>query len=147
MTNAHAERSPMPEPRLPALFVADALGLDFLNTVATPVDQKVDWIEDGDGLLAWLQQAQLVPAEALEALRAQGMPGEFDNVAAQARSLREWFREFVRQRKGQPLAADDLSELEPLNRLLARDQGFGRIVAQHQGHDHGDAHRAGLGFR
>jgi predicted RNA-binding Zn ribbon-like protein len=137
----------MPEPRLPALFVADALGLDFLNTVAKPVDQAVDWIGDGDGLLAWLQQAQLVPAEALEALRAQGMPGEFDDVAAQARSLREWFREFVRQRKGQPLAADDLSELEPLNRLLARDQGFGRIVARHQGHDHGDEHGAGLGFR
>jgi predicted RNA-binding Zn ribbon-like protein len=127
----------MPEPRLPALFVADALGLDFLNTVATPLDQEIDWIGDGDGLLAWLEQAQLVPAEALEVLRAQGMPGEFDNVAAQARSLREWFRGFVRQRKGRRLMADDLSELEPLNRLLERDEGFGRIVAQPDGHGSG----------
>jgi predicted RNA-binding Zn ribbon-like protein len=134
-------------PRLPALFVADAPGLDFLNTVATPVDQEIDWIDDGAGLLAWLQQAQLVPAEALEALRAQGMPGEFDNVAAQARSLREWFRGFVRQRKGQPLTADDLAELEPLNRLLERDEGFGQIVAQHHGHDHGDGHGSGLRFQ
>ena len=77
-------------------------GLDFLNTVATPVITEIDWIDDGDGLLAWLQQAQLVPAEALEALRAQAIPGEFDNVAAQARSLREWFRAFVRPRKGKP---------------------------------------------
>jgi predicted RNA-binding Zn ribbon-like protein len=143
MTTTPPRDRPMPEPRLPALFVADALGLDFLNTVATPVDQEVDWIDDGDGLLAWLQQAHLVPAEALEALRAQGMHGEFDNVAAQARSLREWFRGFVRQRKARPLTADDLSELEPLNRLLERDEGFGRIVVQHHGHDHG----AGLGFR
>jgi predicted RNA-binding Zn ribbon-like protein len=119
-------------PRPPAIFVADALGLDFLNSVATPVDTEIDWIADGDGLLAWLEQAQLVPAETLETLRA--MPGEFDNVAAQARSLREWFRGFVRQRKGRPLTAEDLSELEPLNRLLERDEGFGRIVAHHHGH-------------
>jgi predicted RNA-binding Zn ribbon-like protein len=135
----------MIDPRPPAIFVADALGLDFLNTVATPMDREIDWIDDGDGLLAWLQQAQLVPVSTLETLRAQGMPGEFDNVAAQARSLREWFREFVRQRKGQRLTPDDLSELEPLNRLLERDEGFGRIVARDDGHVHGPGSR--LGFR
>jgi predicted RNA-binding Zn ribbon-like protein len=99
------------------------------------VDTEIDWIDDGDGLLAWLEQAQLVPAETLETLRA--MPGEFDNVAAQARSLREWFRGFVRQRKGRPLTAEDLGELEPLNRLLERDEGLGRIVARHHGHASG----------
>ncbi len=74
----------MADHRPPAIFIADALGLDFLNSIATPVDAQVDWIDDGDGLLAWLEQARLVPADALEALRAQAMPGEFDNVAAQA---------------------------------------------------------------
>jgi predicted RNA-binding Zn ribbon-like protein len=121
--------------RPPAIFIADALALDFLNSVATPVDTEIDWIDDGDGLLAWLEQAQLVPAETLETLRA--MPGEFDDVAAQARSLREWFRGFVRQRKGRPLTAGDLSELEPLNRLLESDEAFGRVVAHHQGHASG----------
>jgi predicted RNA-binding Zn ribbon-like protein len=114
----------------PAIFVADAIGLDFLNSVATAVDTEIDWIDDGDGLLAWLEQAQLVPAETLETLRSQAMPDEFDNVAAQARSLREWFRGFVRLRKGRPLMSNDLSELEPLNRLLERDEGFGRVVAR-----------------
>ena len=47
--------------RSPALFVADAPGLDFLNSVATPVDTPVDWIANGDGLLDWLEQARLVP--------------------------------------------------------------------------------------
>jgi predicted RNA-binding Zn ribbon-like protein len=131
--------------RPPAIFVADALGLDFLNSVATPVDTEIDWIDDGVGLLAWLEQAQLVPAEALETLRAQAMPGEFDNVAAQTRSFREWFRGFVRQRKGRPLTSQDLGELEPLNRLLERDEGFGRIVRQDQDGDHG--HASGLKFR
>src|SRR5712671_4805896 len=91
--------------RPPAMFLADALGLDFLNSVATPVDTEIDWIDDGDGLLAWLAQAQLVPAETLDALRAPAMPGELDNVAAQARSLREWFRGFVRRHKGRPLTS------------------------------------------
>lgn len=119
--------------RQPALFIADALGLDFLNSLATPVSTQIDWIEDGDGLLAWLEQARLMPADAREALRERAMPGELDDVAAQARNLREWFRGFVRERKGRPLSAADLQELEPLNRLLARDEGFGRIVANDQG--------------
>jgi predicted RNA-binding Zn ribbon-like protein len=121
--------------RPPAIFVADAPGLDFLNSVATPRDTPIDWIGNGEGLLDWLRQARLVPAKELEALRASAMPGELDSVAAQARSLREWFRTFVRDHQGRRLVAKDLSELELLNRLLERDERFGRIVA----HDHGRA--------
>src|SRR3546814_9249530 len=73
----------------PALFVGDALGLDFLNSVATPQDTTIDWIDDGEGLLRWLDQARLVPASALDAIRAQALPGELDKVADRARSLRE----------------------------------------------------------
>jgi predicted RNA-binding Zn ribbon-like protein len=116
--------------RPPAIFISGSLGVDFLNTLATPVDTPVDWIDDGDGLLSWLEQAQLVPATALKTLKARAMPGEFDTVAAQARSLREWFRGFVRARSGRRLGADDLRELEPLNHLLGRDEQFAQIVAE-----------------
>jgi predicted RNA-binding Zn ribbon-like protein len=112
----------------PAIFLADALGLDFLNSIATPVDTPVEWLDDGDGLLSWLAQARLVPAHALEELRSKSMPGELDSVAAQARSLREWFRGFVNDRKGKPLAADALDDLLPLNRMLARDEEFDQIA-------------------
>ena len=115
--------------RPPAIFVGDALGLDFLNSIATPVDTPIDWIDDGDGLLSWLEQAQLVPADALKSVRMQALPGELDAVADQARSLREWFRGFVRRHKGRPLNAKCLAQLEPLNRLLERDESFHRIVA------------------
>jgi predicted RNA-binding Zn ribbon-like protein len=71
-----------------------------------------------------------VPVAALVAMRQRAMPGELDHLAAQARSLREWFRGFVRERKGRPINVADLSELEPLNLLLARDEGFGKIVAR-----------------
>jgi predicted RNA-binding Zn ribbon-like protein len=118
----------------PALFIAGSAGLDFLNSVATPTaDAQVDWLNNGDGLLAWLKQAGLVPAKTLDALRAQAIPGELDRVAAQARSLREWFRTFVHARKGRPLSAEDLGELEPLNSLLQRDEGFIQIVAPGHG--------------
>ena len=76
-----------------------------------------------------------MPPSVLEQLRAQAMPGEFDSVAAQARSLREWFRVFVDQRKGRPLAACDLGELGQLNRLLERDERFSQIVMrEHASH-------------
>ncbi len=113
--------------RPPAIFIADSLGLDFLNSIATPVDTPVDWLDGGDGLLQWLAQAELVPANALDELKARAMPGELDNVADQARALREWFRGFVRKHMGRPLAPKALRELAPLNKLLERDEAFSQI--------------------
>ena len=120
----------------PAMFIADSLGLDFLNSVATPVETPVDWLDDGDGLIDWLAQAKLVPADELHALRARATPGELDEVADQARALREWFRGFVRKHAGRPLTAAALKELDPLNSLLERDERFSRIEP---GHDDGGA--------
>ena len=117
------------EQRPPAMFVADAAGLDFLNSIATPVDTPVDWLRDGEGLLDWMRQADLAPAEALEAIRSRALPGELDRVADQARALREWFRGFVVARKGRALAVRDLAALAPLNRLIERDEAFAQIVA------------------
>jgi predicted RNA-binding Zn ribbon-like protein len=122
---------------IPAMFVADAPGLDFLNSVAAPVDEPVDWISDGEALLGWLEQAGMVPGDVLAAMRAQSTPAELDEVAAKARSLREWFRGYVQKRKGRALAVKDLRELEPLNQLLARDEQHGQIVAN--GPDEGTA--------
>jgi predicted RNA-binding Zn ribbon-like protein len=119
----------------PAIFITDSAALNFLNSVATPVDTEIDWISEGEGLLAWLQQADLVPPEALEAMRKHAKPAELDRVAAQARNLREWFRTFVHENMGKPLKAAALADLEPLNRLLAKDEGFGQLVA----HKHGKA--------
>jgi predicted RNA-binding Zn ribbon-like protein len=118
--------------RPPAIFIADSLGLDFLNSIATPVDTPVDWLDSGDGLLKWLSQAKLVPADTLDELKARAMPGELDKVADQARALREWFRGFVRKHMGRPLTPKALNELGPLNRLLQRDEAFSRISRHHR---------------
>lgn len=113
--------------RPPAIFVGGAPGLDFLNSIATPFDTPTDWLDDGEGYLSWLEQGRLAPGEVLRDMRARALPGELDKVADQARSLREWFRDFVAQHKGRPLAAEALTELAPLNRLLERDESFSRI--------------------
>jgi predicted RNA-binding Zn ribbon-like protein len=114
--------------QMPAIVIADAPALDFLNSVATPVDVPVEWLSDGEGLVSWLQQAQLVPAPVLAQIRARALPGELDDVAERARSLREWFRGFVRKHRGHRLSREDLQELEPLNRLLERDESFHQIA-------------------
>jgi len=129
-----ASKGPIVEHRPPAIFIADSLGLDFLNSIATPVDTPVDWLDSGDGLLKWLAQAMLVPADALNELKARAMPGELDKVADQARALREWFRGFVRKHMGRPLTPKALNELGPLNRLLERDEVFSRI-SRYRHHD------------
>ncbi len=104
--------------------------MDFLNSIATPVDTPVESIGDGEGLLRWLDQAGLVSDNVLATYRATAVPGELDAAAAQARALREWFRAFVLKHLGKPLKPDALRELEPLNRMLTRDEAFGQVVAR-----------------
>src|SRR5580698_8034198 len=116
--------------RPPAIFIAGDPGLDFLNSIGTPVNNVVEWLAKGDDLMAWLEQAGLVPPEAAATICANCFPGELDAVAAQARALREWFRAFVLAHKGRPLRPDALRELAPLKRILERDDAYGAIVAR-----------------
>lgn len=132
--------------RPPRMFIADSTGLDFLNSIGTPEDTIVEWLANGEDLLAWLQEAKLVDPSDAAAIRAKAFPGELDEVAAQARALREWFRDFVLAHMGRPLTAKAHDLLEPLNRVLERDEGYGAIVARSAHlHDHKDT--SGLEWR
>ena len=124
--------------RPPPFFIADNLGLDFLNSIAVPVDSKVEWLASGEDLLAWLKQAQLVPDTVLNTFRKNAVPGELDAIAAQARALRDWFKPFVYKHMGRPIDPKALRELGPLNKLLARDEEFGQIVVRNQLRDQRD---------
>jgi hypothetical protein len=126
--------------RPPPFFIADNPGLDFLNSIAVPVDTKVEWLASGEDLVSWLKLGGLVPVDVLEALRRNSPPGELDAVAAQARALRDWFRPFVYEHLGRPLQPNALRHLEPLNQLLARDEEFGQIVVRDRARDREDKH-------
>jgi predicted RNA-binding Zn ribbon-like protein len=114
--------------QIPAMFIAGDPALDFLNSVATPIDVPVEWLDDGEGLLSWLQQAQLMSGAVLRRVRSQFSPGELNRAAEQARTLREWFRGFVETHRGRALTRDDLKKLERLNRLLERDEFYSQIA-------------------
>ncbi len=118
----------MPDTRPPAMFLADASGLDFLNTFAIPDDAEIEWLGSGDDLLAWLEASGLVERDVLDSVRTAAKPRQLDAVAAEARALRQWFRDFVERHRGRPLTRAVATELEPLNLLLARDQAFSQIA-------------------
>jgi predicted RNA-binding Zn ribbon-like protein len=119
--------------RPPPMFIADALGIDFLNSIATPVDVPVEWIGTGQDLLDWIGQSGIVQTEILNRIRRGAAPGELEATAAQARALREWFREFVNKHMGRPLKADVLQDLAPLNRVLERDEEYAQIADRERG--------------
>ena len=135
----------MTDSRPAPFFVGGAPALDFLNSIATPVDIPVEWITSGEDLIDWLQTTNMVPPDVLAARRRMAVPGELDGVAAQARALREWFRGFVEEHRGKPLRPDALKELAPLNRVLERDQEYGQIVKRDRAETR--AIRSGLAWR
>ena len=123
-------------------FIADDRALDFLNSVASPWGSEIEWLRDGGDLLAWLDHAGLVPAAVLQRFRMEGK--DLDAVATKARDLREWLRAFVGKHAGRPLPSSILTDLDPINRLLARDDTFGQIEAGSSGDD---LHRSALRWR
>jgi predicted RNA-binding Zn ribbon-like protein len=128
----------MMEKRPPPMLLAGSPGLDFLNSIATPVDTPVEWIGSGKDLLEWLDTAGFVPKDVIAEFRASAVSGELDKVAAQARALREWFRSFVVKHRGKPLNRVALRELRPLNQLLSRDQEVEQIIVRESGRNHAE---------
>ena len=110
-------------------FIADDRALDFLNTLARPWGDEIEWLNCGRDLLDWLEQAGMVPTAVLTRFREETNMVECDAIAVQARDLREWFRAFVSTHAGQPLNSSALSELNGLNHLLAQDNNYRQIEA------------------
>jgi predicted RNA-binding Zn ribbon-like protein len=110
--------------RPPAMFVAGHLGLDFLNSIAVPADEIVEWIADGRGFLSWLDQAGLLKTFGVSNIESHFSAKELNGVAAEARTLREWFRGFVMAHRGHSLKPASLEQLSPLINILNQDELF-----------------------
>jgi predicted RNA-binding Zn ribbon-like protein len=121
-----AFRDPRPAP----FFVGDHLALDFLNTTAAPSGAWIEWLANGADLVEWLKRAGAIDSAVAAHFRADANAlRRLDGVAEQARDLREWLRGFLGRHAGRVLKASALVELEPLNRLLARDEIYRQVVA------------------
>jgi predicted RNA-binding Zn ribbon-like protein len=120
-------------PRRSGVFIADAQGLDFLNSVNASSGSPIDWLQNGEALLLWLEQSAIEPAESIQRLRDHWSAAELDAVAGQARDLRAWFGAFVRSHMGRSLDGSELQELTRLNHLLERQQKYVQIAAPRNG--------------
>src|SRR5262245_51895578 len=115
--------------RPPPYFVGDHPALHFLNTVATPKDVPVEWLQNGRDLIDWLERAKVIAADVATRFRASKDQRALDGIAAKARAFREWLREFVTRHMGRPLTASAAKALGPLNELLARDTSYPVVEA------------------
>src|SRR6476661_3929914 len=90
-------------PRPPPIILADHPALDFVNTRAFPGGKEVEWLGNGQDLLAWLSTAGVGDPVVLRAAPAQVGARRLNVMAEQARDLREWLRGFVQRHAGRPL--------------------------------------------
>jgi predicted RNA-binding Zn ribbon-like protein len=118
----------MPD-RPPPFFVGDHPALNFLNSIASPKDVPVEWLRDGRDLVDWLEQANLIPADASVRYRQSNDQRALDGVARRARKFREWLRRFVTRHLGKPLTPSAAKKIGPLNELLAKDTGYPSVEA------------------
>jgi predicted RNA-binding Zn ribbon-like protein len=133
--------SPDPTARPAPLFVGDHLALDFLNSLATPAGESIEWLRDGADLVNWLEQARAIEPSVAAKFRMRDKSRALDSIAEEARSLREWLRRFVRRHAGSELGTDAVAELAPLNRLLAQDDSYCQVEAAGEDAQHPLRHR------
>jgi hypothetical protein len=114
----------------PPILISGSPGIDFLNSVAIPVDTVVEWIGNGKDFIDWLKQAGLLTAKDVSIIQSNFSARELDRIASRARELREWFRGFVKAHRGKALSPRALTQLGPLNELLGLDQVFWSIVPE-----------------
>jgi len=112
----------------PAVLIADAVALDFLNSSIEISEGQGDFLASGSGLLSWMTQAKLLQASDADRIRNETDADELDAVATEVRALRDWFRRFVTTRMGRPLWPDDLAAAGRLNALLETDDTFTALV-------------------
>src|SRR5690348_8085108 len=115
--------------RPPPFFVGEHLALDFLNTVATPADVPVEWLQNGRDLIDWLERAGAIGADAAVRFRAPGDQRALDGVAVRAREFRDWLRGFVTRHAGKALTPAAAKALDSLNELLAADASYPLVEA------------------
>ncbi|VTR96118.1 Conserved protein containing a Zn-ribbon-like motif, possibly RNA-binding OS=Singulisphaera acidiphila (strain ATCC BAA-1392 / DSM 18658 / VKM B-2454 / MOB10) GN=Sinac_0035 PE=4 SV=1: DUF1470: zf-CGNR [Gemmata massiliana] len=122
----------MPDRSAP-FFVGDHPALDFLNTVATPVDVPVEWLRNGHDLLDWLERAHLIDPSVASRFRASKERRALDDVADCARELRDWLRGFVTRHMGKPITPSAVRNLGPLNEILAGDTSYPVVEVGNEG--------------
>ena len=116
-----------PTPRIPFLFVANQLCLDFINTRFVLNGQPVDLLATFSDLITWLVQVDLVTGEEAEKIERQwGRQAQGTQTLEQARAFRATLRELVeRIAAGRPVPQD---AVEAINEMLRYRIGYPQLT-------------------
>jgi predicted RNA-binding Zn ribbon-like protein len=108
-------------PAPPPFLIAGHLAIDFVNSLAAPHGVVIDWLRDGESMMGWMASVSLFPEAALRELQRSVAPARLNEVAKQARELRE----LLRGKLSQPARLRESSRIwGTLNALLARGSAF-----------------------
>jgi predicted RNA-binding Zn ribbon-like protein len=115
-----------------ALFLADHAALDFLNTRYAPDGEVREVIPDGASLLRWLVEARGIDASTASRLKRRWGTEVLDELAVDARKLRDWAALWIERWSDDP-AADYATELRRLNGLLAHKRSSSELTQGAEG--------------
>ena len=104
-----------------AFFLGDHAALDFLNTIAAPRGEVIEFIPDGAAYLAWLADAALLDKPEVDKLLDKFGKPALDRVAGEARDLREWLRQVLPKAAGARARGPTAEVVGKLNQVLAND--------------------------
>ena len=99
--------------------IGEHTALDFLNSVLAPAGETLDFLHDGASLVRWLVGSGVLPDTAAAAAAKAHTPRQLDQLAAQARELREWFRVLVQRGAAGGERTLRKADIEHLNALMA----------------------------
>jgi predicted RNA-binding Zn ribbon-like protein len=122
-----------PAERNPFVFVGERLWLDFVNTDDVRRGVHTDALRDFDGLVQWMEAADLLDAERAAGIRrrAHQQPAGATAALVDARRIRAALRQLAeRGPNALEVRQDALAEI---NRVLGRSTGTRRIESRTDG--------------
>ena len=101
------------------LLIGEHPALDFLNSVLAPHGETLDYLYDGNAMRAWLSTSQALPEFLIKAAVLIS-PAQMDQLASDARTLREAFRRVLVQHSKRGAKSLTPEDLKCINIWLAR---------------------------
>jgi predicted RNA-binding Zn ribbon-like protein len=110
------------------LFLGGHPAVDFLNTAFRPQGRPIEVLTDGAAFVDWLVAARLLDATTAAKLKRRYGGKPLDTVAAEARKLREWARDWL-DRWHDADVGSYAGEVRRLNELLEGAKREREVVA------------------
>ncbi len=101
-------------------LIGDSPALDFLNSVAAPRADEIEWLGNGAAVLDWLVAAGLLESEEVAALRDPKHAAALDVAAKDIRLFRDEFRSFVTTMSMANSVKADHPMIGKLNQLMSQ---------------------------